>query len=80
MQHFSEEERGDALTWAQSIEKKGREEGVARVLRALLERRFGPLLPAVTERLATASEQELEAWALRVLDATTLDDVFDVGA
>lgn len=79
MQHFSEEERGEALTWVQSIEKKGREVGGARLLAAQLERRFGPLTSAVSERLAAASEAELEAWALRLLDATSLDGVFGDG-
>ena len=48
----------------------------AEELSRLLERRFGPLDPAVTERLQKASATELERWADNILDASTLDEVF----
>lgn len=84
MRHDTELERTEALTWAETIEKKGRDEGIregiragsARTLATQLAKRFGPVSTVVSERLAAASEQELEAWALRVLDATSLRGVF----
>ena len=42
----------------------------------------GPSLerpPEIGEQLGAAVEAELEAWADNVLDAATLDDVFDTG-
>ena len=51
-------------------------EGVLATLSRLLERRFGPLPPAVTERLQKASPAELERWTDNILDARTLDEVF----
>ncbi len=50
----------------------GRRDLVARQL----TRRFGPLHPAVAERLAAAGADDLDRWAERLLDAPTLDAVF----
>ena len=57
--------------------RQGRAEGVRAVLERLLRRRFGTLPPRVGARLGGAAEAELEAWADNVLDAATLDDVFE---
>ena len=54
-----------------------RQESLLAVLSRQLERRFGPLDPAVTERLQKASMPELERWVDNILDARTLDQVFD---
>jgi len=55
----------------------GRAEGERAVLARQLRRRFGTLPPAVVEQLVGASETELEAWADNVLDASSLDEVFE---
>ncbi|MDE0053960.1 MAG: DUF4351 domain-containing protein [Gammaproteobacteria bacterium] len=57
--------------------QQGRVEGERAVLERLLQRRFGLLSPEITRRLNEASAGELETLADRVLDAGTLDDVFD---
>ena len=57
--------------------QQGRVEGERAVLERLLRRRFGLLSPEVAERLVQASVADLESWAENVLDAPTLDDVFD---
>ena len=54
----------------------GRVDGERAVLERQLRRRFGPLSPAVAERLHNASASDLEAWADNVLDARAMDDVF----
>ena len=54
----------------------GRVDGERTVLERQLRRRFGPLSPAVAERLHNASASDLEAWADNVLDARAMDDVF----
>lgn len=59
------------------IEAQGRSRGQLELLRAQLQKRFGPLPHAVERRLARAEPTELEALALRVLDATRLTDLFD---
>ena len=56
--------------------KEGRKEGERAALLRLLERRFGALPEALTARVADASTNEIESWLDRVLDATSLDDVF----
>ncbi|VCU70492.1 hypothetical protein PIGHUM_02564 [Pigmentiphaga humi] len=56
--------------------RKGLQEGKAGLLEQLLARRFGPLPLAVRERLAGASDGELDSWALNVLDAASLEEVF----
>jgi hypothetical protein len=55
---------------------EGRVEGQTRLLRKLLERRFGVLPEWATRRLSQATEQELEAWAEAILTAQTLEAVF----
>ena len=58
--------------------KQGRVEGERALLERQLRRRFGFLSPEVAERLEQASAADLETWAENVLDAPTLDDVFDL--
>lgn len=58
---------------------KGKAEGEARgraaLLLKLLQLKLGPLPDAVTARVQSASIAELEAWAERVLNATSIDEV-----
>ena len=56
---------------------QGRVEGERALLERQLRRRFGMLSPEFTERLSQASAADLETWADNVLDAPTLDDVFN---
>jgi hypothetical protein len=44
-------------------------------LRALIQQRFGALPSEVAARLQEATPEQLKRWALRVLDAASLDDV-----
>ena len=57
--------------------QQGRAEGERAVLERLLRLRFGLLPPDITEKLRQASVSDLETWAESVLDAETLEDVFD---
>ncbi|RCK78693.1 MAG: putative transposase [Candidatus Ozemobacter sibiricus] len=57
---------------------KGREEGRERMAKAILrqiERKFGPLNEADRRRILEASEEQLDTWADRILDATTLKQI-----
>ena len=58
--------------WAQQHEQKGE----AILLQRLLARRFGPLPAVIVAQIAAASVDEIELWCDRVLDAASLDDVF----
>jgi len=55
---------------------EGRREGEAAVLRRLLEKRFGDLPNPIRERLRNARFDELERWAERLLDVSSLDELF----
>ena len=55
---------------------QGRAEGERAVLERQLRRRFGRLSSETTERLRRAPEADLATWADSVLDAATLDEVF----
>ena len=57
--------------------QQGHIEGERTLLERQLRRRFGLLSPEVAEKLSQASAADLETWAENVLDADTLDDVFD---
>jgi predicted transposase YdaD len=69
-----------AEDWLRQGEAKGRAEGEAQgkahTLLRLLERRFGPLPDARREQVEHATNDELDRWTDRLLDAPTLDDVF----
>ncbi|MGF1546422.1 MAG: DUF4351 domain-containing protein [Thiotrichales bacterium] len=57
--------------------EQGLREGRAEILRRQLTRRFGPLPPTIQTRLALATLAQLETWADNILDAETLEAVFD---
>ena len=54
----------------------GKAEALAAVVTRQLTRRFGPLPATVRERLASASPADLDLWAERLLDASSLEAVF----
>ena len=70
---------------AEQLISKGRAEGEARgeargrasILNRLLERRFGRVPATVQERVRSASVHELDAWLDALLDAPTLEAVFE---
>ena len=62
--------------WAAERRQEGRQEGEAAVLLRQLTRRFGPLGEATCKRINAASPAELEQWTDNVLDARTLEEVF----
>jgi flagellar biosynthesis/type III secretory pathway protein FliH len=58
-------------------EAKGRVEGQADLLARQLTKRFGTLSAEIQARLAQATSDQLERWGERLLDADSLDGVFD---
>jgi predicted transposase YdaD len=58
---------------------EGRTEGRNAILSRLLSKRFGldVLDIRMQERLRNASPEQLDRWAERILDAKTVEDVFD---
>ncbi len=56
--------------------REGQREGQREVFLRLLARRFGTLPEAITNRIDDASNSDIERWVDRILDATSLDDVF----
>ena len=66
--------------WAQGrVEGKaeGKAEGSAEVIRRQLAVRFGPVAPEIEARVSTASADELAEMGVRILTATTLEQVFE---
>jgi len=63
-----------------STARQGREEGREEGRHALFERqcihRFGPLSPDVRGRLEGASSAQIDLWAIRLMDASSIDAVF----
>ena len=70
-------------TWAEEFEQRGIEKGIEQgiikgetlLLQRLLVKRFGPLPDDVVHQISQASVAQIDAWADRVLDAQSLDDV-----
>ena len=58
-------------------EREGKLKGEAMVLERLLAKRFGPLADETRGRLRSASAEQLELWAERILDAPTLAAVLE---
>jgi predicted transposase YdaD len=73
--------RDSFLRGKQEGRVEGEQEGARRealgLLTRLLERRFGLLPEAAAQKLNTADLATLESWSLRVLDATTLEQVLE---
>jgi len=81
-----ENQRKDA--WGQGLEqgleqgiKKGHQEGLlageAKLLKKLLERKFGNLPAWINDKVSTATQQDLERWGEAVLTMPTLDSIFN---
>ena len=57
--------------------KRGVEKGQLKTLTRQLTRRFGELPPPILARLDAANPEQLDVWTDRVLDAPTLEAVFE---
>ena len=57
--------------------EEGARQGMAKGLSRQITRRFGPPPDWVTQRLAQASTAQLDTWLDRILDARSLQEVFD---
>jgi len=68
-------EQGIEKGFEKGIEK-GRKEGEILVLQRQLTRKFGTLPDYLTGKIAHASQQELESWLDKVIDADNLDGIF----
>ena len=55
----------------------GRLEGESKLLKKLLEHRFGALPAWATEKLTSATEKDLETWGEAILTAPTLEALFN---
>ena len=60
----------------QGIEQ-GRLDGEATLLRQQLQRRFGPLPEWVENKLHHAQREMIEEWGLKLLDAKSLNEIFE---
>jgi hypothetical protein len=56
--------------------RQGRAEGQLEMLRSQIEKRFGKIPPAVTQRLAALKPAQLKRAGLRLLDAQRIEDLF----
>jgi hypothetical protein len=69
-------ERGLQKGMQQGIEQGMQKEALA-ILERLLSKRFGPLSPEIHTRLKSATLEQLNHWADRILDVPTLAALFD---
>ena len=63
-----------------TFEQRCVSKGKAEVIASLLQHQFGPLPPAAATRIAQGSAAELDAWAIRALNAPSVDAVFNGGS
>jgi len=62
--------------WTKQWKMEGRMEGRAAVLERLLRKRFGAIAPMYLERIRSASIEQLDLWAERILDAKSIQEIF----
>ena len=62
--------------WNRELLEKGRQEGEAQVVLRQLRLKFGPLEPAIEDRVRSADTDRLLELGERVLTAQSLQDVF----
>jgi len=74
--HVEPRTRNIMRTGASKLRAEGRVEGRVELLVGQLTKRFGTVPDAVRARLQAAGAAELDRWAIRLLDARSLDDVF----
>ncbi len=56
--------------------QQGIRDGMARVLGIMLSSQFGPLPPEVASKIASSPAEQIDAWADRLLSASSLDEIF----
>jgi hypothetical protein len=71
MKSFEYEYQSD---FAREFVAKGQALGRSAVLLKQLQLKFGPVPDAVTARVQSATIEELDAWAERILSAASLDE------
>ena len=72
-------------SWTEEWKRQGMQEGLqqglqqgkAEILKRQLEKRFGALPAPILDRVHKASASELDDWAEKLLDAGTLEEVFE---
>ena len=69
----------DVVTAADQLRAQGAARALRETLTDLLREKFTSLPVEVEERIDAAGASELEAWTMRVLKATSLDEVFAAG-
>lgn len=57
--------------------EQGIGQGQSKLLHVLVRQRFGPVPPEIEARIRSARPDQLEQWALLILDAQYLEDVFE---
>ena len=62
--------------WIERGLAQGIDQGRATLLGKLLTKRFGTISPETDQLLRSAHSDQLERWALRLIDAVTLEEVF----
>ena len=66
----------NTMNYVTSFERVFCAQGEANSLLRQIQRRFGPVDEVTTQRIRAADLPHLETWSLNILDAETLEDVF----
>ena len=74
--------------WKQDYIQEGIEQGIVRgieqgidvgsikIITKIITKRFGDPTPEIYQKLENATADEIDEWAMRILEAQTIDDVF----
>ena len=63
------------MSVAEQLREEGRREAPRKTLQQLLALKFGTIAPAVAAKVANAESAALDEWTLRVLTASSAEDV-----
>jgi hypothetical protein len=64
------------MSTAEKIRREGKRSGQVDLLLCLLVAKFGALPQTIEERIRSATAKDLDRWAVAVLTADNLDEVF----
>lgn len=65
-------------SWLHQWEAQGMQKGLQSTLLSLIQHKFGAVQDKYQQEAAQGNPQQLAMWSLRVLDASTIDEVFHV--
>ena len=76
LRELREYEKENTMQYVSSIERLGFKKGESTMLFRLIERKFGKVSEEVKQKIEAADIDVLLEWGEKILNASTIDDIF----